>query len=287
MTKATCAAAEDLASRAVIAIENANLVAALKESDRRKDEFLAMLAHELRNPLAPARNALQILRAKGSPAPELQWAREMIDRQIHQMTRLVDDLLDVSRITRGKIELRKELVELRSVVNDAIEASRPFIEKRGHTLSVDFPPETIVLDADPTRLSQVLQNLLNNAGKYMDDGGRIWLTARREKAQVVIGVRDTGIGIPVEMLPRIFEMFTQVDRSIERSQGGLGIGLTLVERLVSLHGGEVEAKSAGSGKGSEFIVRLPLAMVKEQAPHNDSAETKSHAGRSLPHFSCR
>jgi PAS domain S-box-containing protein len=250
--------AEDLAQRAVIAIENANLVSALKESDRRKDEFLAILAHELRNPLAPMRNAVQILRAKGPVVPELQWAREMIDRQINQMTRLVDDLLDVSRITRGRIELRKERVELRAVVNDAVEASRPLMEKRRHTVSVEFPPEPIMLDADPTRLTQVLLNLLNNAAKYMDEGGRIWLTAKRESERVAISVKDTGVGIPPEMLPQIFEMFTQVDRSNERSQGGLGIGLTLVERLVALHGGKVEALSAGPGKGSEFIVRLPV-----------------------------
>jgi len=251
--------AEDLAQRTVIAIENAELVSALKESDRKKDEFLAILAHELRNPLAPMRNAVQILRAKGPAVPELQWARGMIDRQINQMTRLVDDLLDVSRITRGRIELRKERVELRSAVNDAIEASRPFMEKRRHTLSVEFPPEPIMVDADPTRLTQVLLNLLNNAAKYMDEGGRIWITAKRESERVAISVKDTGVGIPGEMLPQIFDMFTQVDRSNERSQGGLGIGLTLVERLVALHGGKVEAFSAGPGKGSEFIVRLPVA----------------------------
>ena len=251
--------AEDLAHRAVIAIENVALVSALKESDRKKDEFLAILAHELRNPLAPMRNALQILRAKGPIVPELQWAREMIDRQVNQMTLLVDDLLDVSRITRGRIELRKEHVELRAVVNDAVEASRPLMEKRRHTLSVEFPPEAIFVDADPTRLTQVLLNLLNNAAKYMDEGGRIWLRAKRESERVAISVKDTGIGIPPEMLPKIFEMFTQVDRSNERSQSGLGIGLTLVERLVALHGGKVEAVSAGSGKGSEFIVRLPVA----------------------------
>ena len=231
------AAAEDLAHRAVIAIENASLLAALKEADRRKDEFLAMLAHELRNPLAPIRNAVQIFRAKGPPVPELQWATEVIDRQVQQMTRLVDDLLDVSRITRGKIELRKERVELATVVNSAVEASRPLIEKWGHELTVTIPPQPIHLEADPTRLAQVLLNLLNNAAKYTDQGGRIWLTAERQGDQVLIRVKDTGIGIPAEMLPRIFEMFTQVDRSLERSQGGLGIGLTLVQRLVEMHGG--------------------------------------------------
>ena len=258
------AAAEDLAHRAVIAIENARLLSALKESDRRKDEFLAMLAHELRNPLAPIRNAVQIYRAKGLSVPELQWATDVIDRQVHQMTRLVDDLLDVSRITTGKIELRKERVELAAVVNSAVEASRPLIEKWGHELTVTIPPQPIQLEADPTRLAQVLSNLLNNAAKYTDQGGRIWLTAERQSGHVLIRVKDTGIGIPAEMLPRIFDMFTQVDRTLERSEGGLGIGLTLVQRLVEMHGGTVEAHSDGPGKGSEFVVRLPVAEVKDQ-----------------------
>lgn len=254
-------AAEDLAHRVVIAIENANLLAALKESDRRKDEFLAILAHELRNPLAPIRNAVQIFRGKSPPVPELQWATEVIDRQVHQMTRLVDDLLDVSRITRGKIELRKERVELATLLNSAVEASRPLIEKWGHELTVTAPVQPVYLDADLTRLAQVLSNLLNNAAKYMDHGGRIWLTAERQSDFVVIRVKDAGIGIPAEMLPRIFDMFTQVDGSLERSQGGLGIGLTLVQRLVDMHGGAVEARSDGPGKGSEFLVRLPVAAA--------------------------
>ena len=239
-------------------------MSALKESDRRKDEFLAMLAHELRNPLAPIRNAVQIYRAKGPPVPELQWATDVIDRQVQQMTRLVDDLLDVSRITKGKIELRKERVELAAVVNSAVEASRPLIEKWGHELTVTIPPEPIHLEADPTRMAQVLSNLLNNAAKYTDQGGRIWLTAERQSDQVLIRVKDTGIGIPTEMLPRIFDMFTQVDRSLERSEGGLGIGLTLVQRLVEMHGGTVEARSDGPGKGSEFVVRL--ASSRRQGP---------------------
>lgn len=253
------AAAEDLAHRAVIAIENANLLMALKESDRRKDEFLAMLAHELRNPLAPIRNALQIFRGKGLPVPELQWATEVIDRQVHQMTRLVDDLLDMSRITSGKIELRKERIELAPVVNGVVDALRPLIDKWGHELTVTIPPQPIYLDADPTRLSQILSNLLNNAAKYTDHGGRIWLIAELEKDQILIRVKDTGVGIPCEMLPRIFEMFTQIDRTLERSEGGLGIGLTLVQQLVEMHGGSVEARSDGPGSGSEFVLRLPVA----------------------------
>ena len=275
------AAAEDLAHRAVIAIENANLLAALKESDRRKDEFLAILAHELRNPLAPIRNAVHILRAKAPALPELLWATDVIDRQVHQMSRLVDDLLDVSRIAGGKIQLRKERIELATVVNSAIEASRPLIDKRGHELAVMMPAEPIPLHADLTRLSQVLLNLLNNAAKYTDPGGRIGLTVAREGAEVAIRVTDTGIGIPSEMLPRIFGMFTQVDRSLERAEGGLGIGLTLVQRLVELHRGTVEARSGGPGKGSEFIVRLPIAthfaVGKDQGPARAVAEPAAHA----------
>ena len=255
------AAAQDLAHRAVIAIENANLLAALKESDRRKDEFLAILAHELRNPLAPIRNAVHILRAKGPPLPELHWATDVIDRQVHQMSRLVDDLLDVSRITGGKIQLRKERVEMAAVVHSAVEASRPLIDKWRHELLVHLPAEPIHLDADLTRLSQVLLNLLNNSAKYTDPGGRISLAVERDRGEVVVRVRDNGIGIPAEMLPQIFGMFTQVDRSLERAEGGLGIGLTLVQRLVELHGGTVAAHSDGTRKGSEFVVRLPVAPV--------------------------
>jgi len=253
------AAAEDLASRAAIAIDNAQLLATLKESDRRKDEFLAMLAHELRNPLAPIRNSVQIFRAHGMPVPDLQWATEVIDRQVRQMTRLVDDLLDVSRITRGRIELRRQPVDLSEVVASAVEASRPLIDKWRHELTVTIPPRPIRLDADPTRLAQVLSNLLNNAAKYMDHGGRIVLTAAQEGGDVVISVRDTGIGIKKDMLTRVFDMFMQGDPGSERSEGGLGIGLTLVRRLVELHGGSVEARSDGPGKGSEFRVRIPVA----------------------------
>ncbi|MBA2592478.1 MAG: GAF domain-containing protein, partial [Gammaproteobacteria bacterium] len=271
------AAAQDLAHRTVIAIENARLLSALKESDRRKDEFLAILAHELRNPLAPIRNAVQIYRANGLSVPELQWATDVIDRQVHQMTRLVDDLLDVSRITKGKIELRKERVELAVVVNSAVEASRPLIEKWGHGLTVTIPPQPIQLEADPTRMAQVLSNLLNNAAKYMDQGGRIWVIAERQNGHVLIRVKDTGIGIPTETLPRIFDMFMQVDRTLERSEGGLGIGLTLVQRLVEMHGGTVEARSDGPGKGSEFVVRLAIAEVKDQGPQRAACDGEKGA----------
>jgi PAS domain S-box-containing protein len=246
---------------------------ALQEADRRKDEFLAMLAHELRNPLAPIRNAMQILRAQGPSIPELQWARDVIDRQVRQMTRLVDDLLDISRITRGKVELRKERIELTAVLNSAVEASRPLIEKWGHELTVTVPREPMFLEADLTRLSQVVLNLLNNAAKYTDRGGHIWLTAEREGHHVLIRVKDNGIGIPPDMLPRIFEMFVQVDSSLDRAQGGLGIGLTLVQRLVKMHGGTITASSAGRGKGSEFVIRLPLAIDREQRSILDATES--------------
>jgi PAS domain S-box-containing protein len=236
--------------------------AALRDADRRKDEFLAMLAHELRNPLAPIRNAVQIVRAKAPREPDLQWATDVVERQIHQMTRLVDDLLDVSRITRGKIVLRRELVDLAAVIGSAVEASRPLVEKWGHKLTVTLPPEPIPLEADATRLAQVFLNLVNNAAKYTDPGGRIAITAERHGQHVAVVVRDSGIGIPADSLRTIFEMFAQVERSIERSEGGLGIGLTLVRRLVEMHGGTVEARSAGAGQGSEFEVRLPLAAAR-------------------------
>jgi PAS domain S-box-containing protein len=252
-------AAEDLAHRAVIAIENANLLAELRESDKRKDEFLAVLAHELRNPLAPVSLAVHILRAKGGVIPELQRATDVIERQVRQMVRLVDDLLDVSRITRGKVALRKEQVELAAVIGNAIEGSRPLIEGAGHNLTVSLLPQPIFLDADPTRLAQVLLNLLNNAAKYMHRGGHIWLSTELDGDQVAIRIRDAGIGISPEMLSRIFDMFTQADSSLERSHGGLGIGLTLSQQLVEMHGGTIEAFSEGSGKGSEFVIRLPVA----------------------------
>ena len=231
--------------------------AQLSEADRRKDEFLAVLAHELRNPLAPIRTAIQYLRLKGPPDAALQNARDIIDRQVRHLIRLVDDLLDISRISSGKISLQKERVSLALIVTDAIEASRPLIESQNHQLTVTLPAEPVYLDADLTRLAQVLQNLLNNAARYTPPGGKIALHAEFDGQQVVIRVTDTGIGIPRDMLSHVFDLFTQVDRSIERSTGGLGIGLTLVQRLVELHGGNVEARSNGLNQGSEFIVCLP------------------------------
>jgi signal transduction histidine kinase len=231
--------------------------ARLREADRRKDEFLAMLAHELRNPLAPIRNAAQVLKLIGAADHRQQWAREVIERQTQHLTRLVDDLLDVSRITRGRVTLAREPLELAGILQRAVETSRPLIDARRHELSVEFPDEPVRLEGDLTRLVQVVGNLLNNAAKYTDEGGHIRLAAAKEDGEVVIRVQDDGMGLPSDLLPQVFDLFTQADRSLDRSQGGLGIGLTLVRTLVELHGGRVEARSAGFGQGSEFIVRLP------------------------------
>lgn len=244
---------------------------ALRDADRRKDEFLATLAHELRNPLAPIRNSLHILRLSGSSDPATLRVCEMMERQVGHLVRLVDDLMEVSRITRGKIELRMEPIELAAVICSAVEASRPLIEAAGHQLAISLPPEPMTIRGDHLRLSQVFSNLLNNAAKYMDEGGQICLTARRAERHVLVSVRDTGIGISAEMLPHIFKMFTQVDRSSRQAQGGLGIGLTLVRTLVEMHGGQVEAHSAGLKQGSEFVVRLPLSVETGVADLNPSA----------------
>jgi PAS domain S-box-containing protein len=245
---------------------------ALKEADRRKDEFLATLAHELRNPLAPIRNAAQVLRLRDLADPLLSSARDMIDRQVQQMVRLIDDLLDISRITQGKLQLRKERVDLAAVVRSAVEASRPLIDAHGHDLTVTLPHESVLVDADPIRLAQVFSNLLNNAAKYTEKGGHIWLTAERHGAEAAVSVRDTGIGIAADHLPRLFEMFSQAAPALERSQGGLGIGLALVRGLVELHGGCALGRSAGLGKGSEFAVRLPVAEAPALAGPESSAD---------------
>ena len=236
--------------------------AALLDADRRKDEFLATLAHELRNPLAPIRTGLQLLKRAPASSPSAAAAREMMERQLVHMVRLVDDLLDLSRISRGKIHLRRERLELSRVVEAALEASRPNIEAGRHALVVRQPDQPIFLQADAARLSQVVGNLLNNAAKYTPEGGRIELAASREGGEAVIRVSDTGVGIAPDMLPRVFEIFTQVGRTIDRAQGGLGIGLSLVKRLVELHGGSVRAESPGPGQGSTFTVRLPLAPMR-------------------------
>ncbi len=230
----------------------------LSDSDRRKSEFLAMLAHELRNPLAPIRHGLQIMRWTGGDAQTVKSVTELVERQVGHLVGLVDDLLDVSRISRGKIELRRGRIELAAVVTDAVEIARPLSERREHELTVTVPPEPICVNADPLRLTQVVGNLLNNACKFTEKGGRIRLSVEREGEQAVIRVRDNGIGIAANQLPLIFDMFMQADVSIERSGSGLGIGLALVKNLVEMHGGTVEAHSAGVGHGSEFVVRLPI-----------------------------
>jgi PAS domain S-box-containing protein len=245
---------------------------ALKRADRTKDEFLATLAHELRNPLAPIRNSLHIMRMAGDNDPTLRRVSEIMERQVDHMVRLVDDLLEVSRITRGQIELRKERIELAAVVSRAVETSRPLIDAGRHQLAISLPADPVFVDGDPVRLAQVVSNLLNNAAKYSNPGGQIWLNVRKEEGQASISVRDTGIGIPAEMQRVVFEMFAQLDRSSSRSQGGLGIGLTLVRSLVEMHGGKVHVKSAGKDQGSEFVVRLPLCP--EGAPAAKSASPR-------------
>ncbi|MDB5387603.1 MAG: domain S-box protein, partial [Planctomycetaceae bacterium] len=237
-----------------------------------KDEFLAMLAHELRNPLAPIANAAQMLdMLNQGQNEEVRWACNIIDRQVRQMTRLIDDLLDVSRITRGKINLQRTLIEVSAIISAAVETSRPLIESRKQKLNIALTADVIKVEADITRIAQVITNLLNNAAKYTNEGGEIWLRVERDEGQAIIRVRDNGAGMPPDLLPVVFDLFTQADRTIDRSQGGLGIGLTLVRSLVELHHGTVSAASAGLGFGSEFVVRLPLALA---APRSDT-ETKS------------
>jgi PAS domain S-box-containing protein len=299
---------------------------ALREADRRKDEFLAMLAHELRNPLAPIRNAVQVLYADTLAVADLHWARNVMDRQLYQLTRLVDDLLDVARITQGKIVLRKERLDLSAVVNVAVEGCRPLIEKKGHSLTATLPDKPVTLEADSTRLAQILMNLLNNAAKYTEEGGRITLTAELEDDKVRgwqgdkvkeaddkvrgwqgdkvkeepaghpvtlspphpvtlspphlvrIRVKDTGIGIPREMLPQVFEIFIQVEHALERTQGGLGLGLTLAKRLTEMHGGTLTAHSDGPGEGSEFVLTLPVApRIEESGTPQPAGAAQTHS----------
>jgi signal transduction histidine kinase len=244
-------------------LERERTADALKQADRRKDEFLATLAHELRNPLAPIRNSLQILRMTACDDPTAERVCEMMERQVNHMVRLVDDLMEVSRITRGLIELRHEETDLASVIRGALETSKPLIEASQHQLAISLPPEPIPLDGDSVRLGQVFSNLLNNAAKYTEPGGQIWLHAKREESEAVVSVRDNGIGLSQDKLPVVFDMFMQVDRSANRSQGGLGIGLTLVKHLIELHHGTITAQSDGPGKGSEFVVRLPISVRQE------------------------
>jgi len=255
-----------MAQMASIALENARLYNEIRTNDVRKDQFLATLAHELRNPLAPISNSLQVLRAAADP---VQWfnSRAVIERQVAQLVHLVDDLLDVSRVSRGKLELRRRRVLLANVLQAAAETSQPAIEAQRHRLHVAQPSEEVWLDADLTRLAQVFANLLNNSAKYMEPGGTITVEASASADEVVVCVRDTGIGIAPNLLPYVFDPFMQADRSLERAQGGLGIGLTLVKRLVELHDGSVTARSEGPGRGSEFVVRLPRVVAGiDEAP---------------------
>ncbi len=260
-------------------------LAELREADRRKDEFLAMLAHELRNPLAPLRNALEIMRLSGGEPGAIEESRTLMERQLHHMVRLVDDLLDLSRISRGKVELRRERVDLEQVMRSAVDATRHLIDDKRHTLTLNVPEQPMTIDGDVTRLVQIFSNLLNNAAKYSEPGGRIEFTAERQGSDAVIHLRDNGIGIAPNMLGTIFDMFTQADRSLERVQGGLGIGLTLVQRLVEMHGGTVEAHSEGEGQGSEFVVRLPLMLdasrLQEPTDHQPATNDQTTSCRIL------
>jgi PAS domain S-box-containing protein len=250
---------------------------ALREADRRKDEFLALLAHELRNPLAPIRYALAVNRNGGRTAEQRRQAEEVIERQVTHMSRLLDDLLDVSRITRGTLELKKAPTTLSAVITAAIETARPVLTIKHHTLSVELPKEPVRLEADAVRLAQVFSNLLINAAKYTDQGGQVRLEARREGEYVAVSIRDNGIGIAADMLPRLFTMFTQASTAATRAEGGLGVGLSLVRGLVTLHGGTVVARSEGPGKGSEFVVRLPAGTAAEE--HSVTAARERHVAR--------
>jgi signal transduction histidine kinase/ActR/RegA family two-component response regulator len=264
-----------IAHYVTVANERARLIRELRQSDRRKDEFLATLAHELRNPLAPIRNALHIMELTRDDKHAIEQGRRMMERQLGHMVRLIDDLLDVSRISRGKLELRKERLELAAVVNDALETAAPLIEAGGHKLAVTLPREPVLLDGDPVRLVQALSNLLNNAAKYTDRGGSIALRAQRHAGEVAITLTDTGIGIPAESLPRIFDMFAQAKASAGRSHGGLGIGLSLVKSLVEMHGGHVRVHSDGVGKGTEVVVRLPIVDAPLPAPPRERAQVET------------
>lgn len=251
---------------------------ALQEADRRKNDFLATLAHELRNPLAPIRNAVELLRMKNPLPVDKRGPAEVIDRQTRALTRLVDDLLDISRITQNRLELRREPASLSAIVEAAVEASRPLIDAGGHTLEISLPDEPIALLADVTRLSQVLSNLLNNAARYSDKKGRIQVEVRREGTDAVVRITDEGIGIPAAMLHRVFDMFVQVDRAHERGRGGLGVGLALSRQLIEMHGGRIKAHSPGPGLGSTFEVRIPIvaeveASVRASAVKKDDVPT--------------
>ncbi|HEY7887996.1 MAG TPA: response regulator [Steroidobacteraceae bacterium] len=253
--------------------ERARISQALKEADRHKDEFLAMLAHELRNPLAPIHNAIELMRLKPLDDPQLNWARDVIARQLTSLTRLVDDLLDVSRITRGKINLTRQVVELEGLISRAVETVHPLFDEHRHQLTLELPEPGVKVFGDHTRLTQAIANVLGNAAKYTDAGGQIYLSVGVRGGDVEICVRDNGIGIHPEMLPHVFELFTQLERGDGRTQGGLGIGLALVQRLVQMHGGDVSATSEGPGRGSQFVIRLPL-LREDRVPAAAEPESK-------------
>jgi PAS domain S-box-containing protein len=242
----------------------------LEKEGRQINEFLAMLGHELRNPLAPIRNAVAVMAAREVSDPTIVWARELIERQVGHLSRLVDDLLDISRITRGKIALHREVLDFAAVVSRAVEATLPLLEQRHHTVEVDLGRGPMRVEGDSTRLAQVILNLLSNAAKFTPEGGRIWVRLTREGGETVLSVRDDGIGMSTELVPHVFDLFIQGDRSLDRSEGGLGIGLTMVQRLVALHGGTVAARSPGPGHGSEFLIRLPLTQSPSAEPVSDA-----------------
>lgn len=259
------ALARELVGRACIAMENARLYAAVQEADRRKNEFLAMLAHELRNPLAPIRNAVHIMQGVDVAPSKMAWARDIISRQADHMSRLIDDLLDVSRIVQGKVVVKRETLPLATLVERSVESSAPRVAARNQQLHVELPVEPVVLDGDSMRLAQVLSNLINNAAKFSGPGTPITIAAAYAHGEVALRVRDEGAGIAPEFLPHIFDLFAQADQSLDRSQGGLGIGLTLVKHLVELHGGRVEARSEGAGRGTEMVVFLPARVAVPEA----------------------
>jgi PAS domain S-box-containing protein len=254
---------------------------ALRDADRRKNEFLALLAHELRNPLAPIRYALAANKKPGRTLEQIRHSEEIIERQAGHMSRLLDDLLDVGRITRSALELRKTPTDLTFVVGSAIDTARPVLEGKKHTLSLDIPKHAVRLEADTVRLSQVFSNLLINAAKYTDPGGQIHLGASLEEGQIIVAIRDNGIGISAEMMPQLFKIFEQAPAALGRAEGGLGIGLALVQGLVTLHGGSVEARSDGPGRGSEFIVRLPVGMPVAESPELIAPEQSFVSGAGL------
>jgi CheY-like chemotaxis protein len=268
----------DITDRKQAERELQRLATSLAAANRNQTEFLAVLAHELRNPLAPLRNGLELLRRAGDKPATIEQVRNMMDRQLTQLARLIDDLLDIARITSGKVELRKTSVELGRILAMAIETATPMMEAAGHEFRFESPTETLLLQADATRMAQVISNLLNNAAKYTPAGGRIKLSARREGAEVVIAVMDSGVGIAPEHLASIFGMFTQLTRNKSRAEGGLGVGLSLVRHLVELHGGRVTAESPGIGKGTTITVRLPLAPqddARNGQPALQSADSRT------------